>query len=68
VKDFAVGPYVQGRIDAERVPTKIIQIKSGVHSSTLSRFFNGVQVLSDKQLLEVGIAIGEARTEARAKK
>lgn len=68
MKDFAaIGPYVQGRIDAERVPKKVIQMKTEIHPSTLSRFFNGLKPLSDVQLLEVGIAIGEARFEARAK-
>lgn len=64
----ALGGYVLGRITAVGVPAKIIILKSGVHQSTFSRFINGRHPVSERQLLDIGIAIGEAQTEARTKK
>lgn len=62
---IAIGPYVLGRLDQLGIPPKVIQSKSRLHPSTFSRFINGINGVKDVQLLEIGIAIGEARVEAQ---
>ena len=63
---MALGPYVLGRIDQIGVTQKFITEKSRVHPSTFSRFINGIKPISERQLLEIGIAIGEANAQQKA--
>ena len=54
------GPYVLGRLDAAGVPPKAVSELATIplHPSTLSRFFNGLNDVSDRQLFEIGFSAG----------
>ena len=62
------GPWVCGLADADRIPRKRIAAKSGVHESTISRFFNGEQDVNVQQFGFILLAIGEARAEGEHQK
>ena len=68
MKTLALGPYVLGRIDQIGVTQKSITQRSRVHPSTFSRFINGTKPISERQLLEIGIAIGSAQAEMNVTK
>lgn len=66
MKPEHLGIWVSGIAEAHEVQPKVISAKSGVHESTLSRWFNGIKDIDPRQAVKVGIAIGEARA-AKAK-
>lgn len=55
------GTWTRGILDAAGIPLKEIAAQSGIHPSTLSRFFNGVKKINERQYGLLCIAIGEAR-------
>lgn len=61
----SIGGYVLGRLDAAGVPAKAVADKSRVHPSTLSRFFNGIKNLNDRQLFEIAFSAGLLAAELR---
>ena len=63
------GKYTEGVMDAYDISSKQLAAESGVHESTISRFFNDKKPIRDKQLLKLGIAIGRlAERKAKLKR
>jgi hypothetical protein len=59
MKQVHLPSYIFGR--ARDIAVNAIASRSGIHETTLSRFFNAKQNLNPVQLVEIGIAIGELR-------
>lgn len=50
------GPRIDGRIKHMRIERKALAAQTGIHVSTLSRFFNAEIPLSTEQCFELGYA------------
>ncbi len=58
------GGYYSRLMDEYGVQPKTVAIRTGIHASTLSRFFNGKQEVSENQRAQIGIAIVQAGSES----
>lgn len=65
MKPDALGPYVRGRAAAYGAQPKVIAAKSGVHETSISKFYGGSKNLSPEQLVHLCEAIGEIKAEQR---
>ena len=62
------GQYTEGVLDSYDIAPKELASASGVHESTLSRFFNDRKPIKDKTLLKIGISIGRLAEQRDAKR
>lgn len=60
--------YFRGFLDANGLQMKTVAAKRGLDPSNFSKKTNNRQLLSAEEAFLIGVATGEARTEARAKK
>ncbi|BDI29430.1 hypothetical protein CCAX7_14810 [Capsulimonas corticalis] len=63
------GAYTESVADTFGIPAKELAAKSGVHPSTISRFYSGSKPIKDRTLLRIGVALGRlAEQRDRQKK